>query len=328
MKFELKHGGGGQATFEVIKLIKEKLPSAQLEPLDDAALLQLSGSFAFTTDSFTVKPLFFRGGDIGKLAVAGTVNDLVSMGAEPLFLSLAFIVEEGFKMEEFGYILDSIEETCRSSGVKVVTGDTKVVEKGSGDGIFINTSGIGRVLLDPPPSPERLAVGDRILITGPVGDHGACVMIQRNFPDFATELQSDCRPLWPAMKQVLGPEIKFMRDPSRGGLAAVLNEMVHGRDFAAVVEEEHIPIRDEVKGICEILGLDPLSLACEGQMLLVVERGEEKEVLGRLRSAGFPSASVIGELIARPAGKVVLRTSLGSERLLMMPSGENLPRIC
>ncbi len=328
MKFELKHGGGGQATFDVIELIRKRLPSAQLDPLDDAALLQLNGNFAFTTDSFTVKPLFFRGGDIGKLAVAGTVNDLVSMGAEPLFLSLAFIVEEGFEMEEFVRILDSIERTCRLSGVKVVTGDTKVVEKGSGDGIFINTSGIGRVILDPPPLPERMSAGDKILITGPVGDHGACILIQRNFPDFATDLESDCRPLWPAMKQVLGPEIKFMRDPSRGGLAAVLNEMVSGRNFAAAVEEELIPIRDEVKGICEILGLDPLSLACEGQMVLVVEREGEEKVLERLRSAGFSSARTIGELTEEPAGKVVLRTSLGSERLLMMPSGENLPRIC
>lgn len=330
MKFELKHGGGGEASRKIVEKIKNYLDNEVLSQLDDAGIFNINGSIlAFTTDSFTVKPLFFRGGDIGKLAVTGTVNDLVSMGAQPLFLSLAFIIEEGFFFQDFDRILKSISKACEETGVSVITGDTKVVEKGGADGIFVNTSGVGRILIEPPPSLSRIAPGDLLIITGTIAEHGASILIERNFPQVKTSLKSDCAALWPGLKAIFSPAIKFMRDPSRGGLAAVVNEMVQNRNFGVLLEEEKIPLRDEVRALCEMLGIDPLSLASEGRMLLVVDGKKGEEILASLqKKPEFREAAIIGHITEENAGKVVLRTLLGSERLLLMPSGENLPRIC
>ncbi len=330
MKFELKHGGGGEASRKIVEKIKNYLDNEILSQLDDAGTFNINGAtLAFTTDSFTVKPLFFRGGDIGKLAVTGTVNDLVSMGAQPLFLSLAFIIEEGFSFQDFDWILQSVSRTCEKTGVSVITGDTKVVEKGGADGIFVNTSGVGRILIAPPPSLSRIEPGDLLIITGTIAEHGASILIERNFPEMESSLESDCAPLWPALKEIFSPAVKFMRDPSRGGLAAVVNEIVQGRNFGVLLEEEKIPLRDEVKALCEMLGIDPLSLASEGRMLLVVEAKKGEEILDTLlKKPEFQRAAIIGRVTEENAGKVVLRTPLGSERLLLMPSGENLPRIC
>jgi len=327
----LSHGGGGEETQKLIKdLFFTYFSNPILENMEDAAVLEFNSKLAFTTDSFTVSPIFFKGGDIGKLSVAGTVNDLAMMGAQPLYLSCSFIIEEGFELDLLEKIVRSMSEEIKKSGVKVVTGDTKVVPKGSADRIFINTAGIGRVVYDGI-SASNLEEGDIILVSGTVGDHGACIMAQREGIDMEGNLESDCATLWPVVKDIInsGIKIKTMRDPTRGGLSAVLNEWAESSKIGIEIYEDSIPVKDQVRGMCELLGLDPLSLANEGKFVLVVPEEEGEKVVEILRKNPLgKDAEIIGKVISEYKGKVIIKSSYGSKRILEPPSGELLPRIC
>ncbi|MEJ5338213.1 MAG: hydrogenase expression/formation protein HypE [Aquificaceae bacterium] len=331
-RIRLSEGGGGEESWRLIReLFLRYFENPVLSALEDSALLQLSSKVAFTTDAFTVKPLFFRGGDIGKLAVAGTVNDLAVMGAKPLYLSASFIIEEGFPYEDLQRIVESMAQTAKEAGVLIVAGDTKVVPSGQADGLFITTSGIGRVVYDGL-SCRSVKEGDAIILSGPIGDHGACVLAQREGFDFGENFGSDCQPLWDLVEHLLrsGVEVHAMRDPTRGGLSAVLHEWANASGVSFLVQEDSIPVRQEVLGICEFLGLEPYHLACEGRIVVAV-RGEDAErALEVLREhPKGREASLIGYAV-RPEGRpsVFLRTSYGTRRFLEPPAGELLPRIC
>ncbi len=330
-KVLLSHGSGGVETQELIKEIFLKhFSNPVLNELEDAAILSLSSKVAFTTDSFTVSPPFFRGGDIGKLAVAGTVNDLSVMGAKPRYISVSFLIEEGFDLQDLERIVVSMAEEAERSGVTVVTGDTKVVPRGQVDGIFINTSGIGEVVRDGLSS-RNLREGDLILISGTVGDHGACILTEREGMEFDTGIESDCRSLWDMIEKVLmsGAEVHAMRDPTRGGLAAVLNEWAERSRVEIEVEEEAIPVRETVQGLCELLGLEPTHLANEGIVVLSVAPKDAERVLETLRAHPFGrEAQIIGRVVGKGRARVVLRKPYGVKRLMEAPSGELLPRIC
>ena len=326
----LSHGGGGEETQKLIKeLFIKHFSNPLLERLEDSATLEVSGKVAFTTDGFTVSPIFFPGGDIGKLAVAGTVNDLTAVGAKPLYLSVSFIIEEGLSFDELERVVRSMTQTAKRVGVQIVTGDTKVVPRGAGDKLFITTSGIGQILKEGI-SAYNLQESDQIIVTGTVGDHGACIFAQREGLDFEG-LVSDCAPLWELIEPLLkeGVEIHAMRDPTRGGLSAVLNEWAQSSNVAIYVEEEKIPIKETVLGLCEFLGIDPYSLASEGRMVIAVPPQEVERTLNLLRKHPLgKDATVIGEVKEAPKGRVVLKTPYGVERFLEPPSGEILPRIC
>ena len=327
----LSHGSGGEETQKLIKgLFLKHLGNKILNRLEDAALIKVNPEIAFTTDSFTVSPPFFRGGDIGKLAVAGTVNDLSVMGARPLYLSVGFIIEEGFELESLEKIVKSIGEEASKTGVKVVAGDTKVVPKGQVDRIFINTSGIGEVVRKEL-SAHNLRPGDVIIVSGTVGDHGACILAEREGMEFELPIESDCRSLWELVEKVLqtGAEVHAMRDPTRGGLAAVLNEWAEQSDVEIEVEEERIPVKESVLGLCELLGLEPFHLANEGIVVLAVAPEHTELILGTLKSHPYgKDARVIGRVTEKGKARVVIKTPYGAKRLMEAPSGELLPRIC
>ena len=331
-KVLLAHGGGGQQTWKLIKdVFLKHLGNEHLLPMEDAAVISTEGRVALTTDGFTVKPLFFKGGDIGKLAVAGTVNDLAVMGAKPLFMTVGFIVEEGFPLEDLERIVLSMSRTAQEVGVKVVAGDTKVVPSGQADGVFITASGLGKVIYEGL-SAGNVKPGDAILVSGSVGDHGACILMEREGLEFETDLKSDCAPLWSLIERLLeaGIEIHAMRDPTRGGLSAVLYEWATSSQVSFLVEETAIPVREEVHGICEFLGLESYHLACEGRVVIALPEREAQKALDILRSHPLgEGASLIGYATEPESSpKVVLRTEIGTERILEPPSGELLPRIC
>ncbi|WP_457644377.1 hydrogenase expression/formation protein HypE [Persephonella sp.] len=327
----LSHGGGGEETQKLIKdLFFRYFSNPVLEKMEDAAVLELNSKLAFTTDSFTVSPIFFKGGNIGKLAVAGTVNDLAMIGAKPLYLSCSFIIEEGLPFDQLEEIVSSMAEEMKKSGVKIVTGDTKVVPRGSADKIFINTTGIGQVIYEGI-SASNIDAGDVILVSGTIGDHGACIMAQREGIEMEGELASDCATLWPIVKDLIDSKItiKAMRDPTRGGLSAVLNEWAEASDIGIEIEEDAIPVKNEVQGMCELLGLDPLTLANEGKLILSVPERDAEKALEILRSNSLgKDAQIIGRAIPDYKGRVVMKTSYGSKRILEPPAGELLPRIC
>lgn len=328
----LSHGSGGRLTRGLIRdILLEELGNEFLEPLTDAAILPFQASrLAFTTDSYVVKPLFFPGGDIGRLSVFGTVNDLSVMGARPLYLSLGLVVEEGLPVEDLKRLIHSIRCASQEAGVKVVTGDTKVVEKGKGDGLYINTSGIGLLYEGFELSTERIEEGDVVILSGTIGDHGAAVMSKREGIDFDTGIDSDCAPLNHLIESLLPLKgsIRFMRDPTRGGLAGVLNEIAED-GIEIEIREGDIPVKDEVRGFCEILGIDPLYMACEGRVVVVSSVEVVGEVLERLRSNPLGKGAVaIGVVTGKGEGGVYLRTLYGTRRLLQMPVEYNLPRIC
>lgn len=283
----LAHGSGGKLTRDLVRevLLKE-LGNPFLNPLTDSAVLPPTGlRIAFTTDSYVVKPIFFPGGDIGKPSIFGTVNGLSVMGAMPLYLSLGLIIEEGFLFEDLERVVSSIRGASIEAGVKVVTGDTKVMEKGEGDGIFINTSGIGIIKDGVELSAERIEVGDRIIVSGSVGDHGAALMSRREGLSFEGSIESDCSPVNRLVQEVLTTAkdgIKFMRDPTRGGLAGVLNEVAE-KGFEILVREDDIPIREEVRGFCEILGIDPFHMVCEGRVVVICARDVAEDILRVLK---------------------------------------------
>lgn len=329
----LGHGSGGRLTSELIRdLFLPAFDSAPLARLDDQAIVSVNGSrLAFTTDSFVVKPLFFPGGDIGSLAVHGTVNDLAMGGAQPLFLSAAFIIEEGFSMQELRRIVASFRDAAREAGIEVVTGDTKVVERGSGDGLFLNISGIGLVPPGLSLSANQARPGDRVLLSGPIGDHGMAIMAQREGLEFESTIRSDSAALHGLVAEMLKAtsEIRCMRDPTRGGLASALNEIAGQSQIGIELEESAIPVREEVRGACEILGLDPMYVANEGKLIAIVAAGAEHDVLQAMCAHPLGrEAHAIGTVRREHPGLVTMRTLLGTTRVVDMLAGDQLPRIC
>ncbi|MGE4046701.1 MAG: hydrogenase expression/formation protein HypE [Acetobacteraceae bacterium] len=330
-RIELAHGGGGRMTQWLIREIFH--PAFGTSPDDfvhDGAVLDVGiGRFAFSTDSYVVRPIFFPGGDIGSLAINGTVNDLAMCGAEPLYLGVGFVLEEGFALAELRRIVASMREAADAAGIRIVTGDTKVVERGKGDGVYLNTSGVGRVLSTQPISPLRVQQGDAVIVSGDIGRHGIAVMAAREGFEFETPITSDCAPLAAEVRALIdaGIDLHCLRDLTRGGLATGLIEIAQAARSCICLSEAAIPVAEPVRGACEILGFDPLYVANEGRFAAVVPRNDATRTLDILRSFN-PSAAMIGAVGDGAAnGGVVLRT-LGGTRPLDLPSGEQLPRIC
>jgi len=327
----LAHGSGGSQMHRLIKdLFIKNLDNRFLNKLGDAAFINpAAGRLAYTTDSFVVKPLFFPGGDIGKLSVCGTVNDLSVSGAMPRYLSCGMIVEDGFSYAELEKITISIRDACRSAGVAITTGDFKVVEKGAVDGIFINTSGIGEVFLNSEISMSRIKPGDKIIISGTIGDHAASILLAREDLKFKTRIKSDCGPLNKLVSSIICRDIKFMRDPTRGGLATTLNEISTASGYNIAVEEFEIPVKKSVKALCEILGFDPLYMANEGKLIAIVSKNSAGNILSKMKKhITGKDARIIGEVRKEKGKRVYLETRSGGARILDMITGEQLPRIC
>lgn len=331
-KILLSHGGGGEETQSLIKnLFFKYFGNDILLRMEDAAVLTMkSEKIAFTTDSFTVSPLFFKGGNIGKLAIAGTVNDLSMMGARPKYLTCAFMIEEGFEYEKLEEIVISMRDEMAKSGVKIVAGDTKVVPKGGVDGVFINTAGVGEVLKEGI-SAHALRQGDAIIVTNEVGNHGACILAMREELELQSDLKTDCASLWKSVEALIDADIEIhaLRDATRGGVSAVLNEWAQTSNVGIHVREADIPVANEVKGMCELLGFEPYEFANEGTMLIALPQSEVAKALEVLKRFEETSKSaLIGDVDDRFEGRVVLQTPWDSERFLEPPKGELLPRIC
>jgi hydrogenase expression/formation protein HypE len=335
----LGHGGGGLLTAELIqRVFVPGFDNVVLAALEDQATVSLAGNnghkgtrIAFTTDAFVVRPLFFPGGDIGRLAVHGTVNDLAVGGARPLFLSAAFILEEGLPLTDLQRIVASMRQACDQAGVALVTGDTKVVDRGKGDGVFITTSGIGLVPEGRELSIHNARPGDRILLSGTIGDHGIAIMSVREGLEFETVLQSDCASLAGLTQTLLEvcPRIRCMRDPTRGGLSSALHELATGSRVGVKIDESSIPVREEVRGACEMLGFDPLYVANEGKLIAVVPAEEAEGALAAMHAHPLgKNAACIGQVVAEHPGMVILRSLVGGERVVTLLTGEQLPRIC
>ncbi len=344
----LAHGSGGKAMHELVEgLFLEYLGNPLLDKLEDQAVFEISDAdgrdrlgstrLAFTTDSYVVDPIFFPGGDIGKLAVHGTVNDLAMSGARPLYLSVGFILEEGLPIDDLKRILASMRDAASDAGVQIVTGDTKVVQKGSADRVFINTSGIGIIESPVRLSASRAAVGDKVIVSGSIGDHGTTIMITRGELELETDIESDSAPLNHLVSEMLQEaaqlgsveSIHTLRDPTRGGVATTLNEISLASEVHIRILEEKIPVRDEVHGACEILGLDPLYVANEGKLIAIVAGGIADSLVARMRENPISrQACVIGEVLAEPEGIVSMVTGFGGTRIVDMLAGEQLPRIC
>lgn len=329
----LGHGSGGRLSADLLREVF--LPAFQspiLHQLNDQAVVSVEGvRLAFTTDSFVVNPLFFPGGDIGSLAVYGTVNDLAMGGATPLFLSAGFIIEEGLPVETLRRVASSLGEAAERAGVQLVTGDTKVVEKGKGDGLFINTSGIGLVPEGVDIAAGRARPGDSILLSGTLGDHGIAILSQREGIEFETPIKSDAAPLHTLVAEMLRVThaIRCLRDPTRGGLSSTLNEIAAQSHAGMVIEESALPIKEEVKGACELLGLDPLYVANEGKLVAIVDPAVADELVTAMRAHPLgKDACVIGKVVEAHPGVVAMRTYLGTSRIVDMLSGDQLPRIC
>ncbi|MEM1434571.1 MAG: hydrogenase expression/formation protein HypE [Pseudomonadota bacterium] len=336
-RVELNHGAGGRATTDLIDgLFRPAFSNPLLDQGDDAAVFSLEqnggGRLAMTTDSFVISPLFFPGGNIGSLAVHGTVNDLAMGGAEPLYLTCGFIIEEGFPLKDLEQVVTAMAAAAREAGVLICTGDTKVVERGKGDGLFINTTGIGQVRPEVDLRAGRVAPGQRILVSGTIGDHGTAILSLRNGLEFETVLESDSAALnglVAALLDAVGPKVVMLRDPTRGGVAATLNEIASASRLGMALEEAALPIRPEVQGACELLGLDALNVANEGKLLAIVDADAAESALAALRSHPLGAdAALIGEVCEDPLGLVRLRTTIGGERVVDWIQGEQLPRIC
>jgi len=328
----LAHGSGGKLAHDLVqKMFVDVLGNPILAKLDDAAVFTASGRLAFTTDSYVVTPIFFPGGDIGKLAVCGTVNDLAMSGARPLYLSLSFIIEEGFSQKDLEEIVNSVKEATDEAGVTIVTGDTKVVDQGSVDKLYINTAGVGAVAPGLNISGSNAQPGDEVLLSGPIGDHGIAVMSKREGFSFSTKLESDCAPLNDMVADMLAASsnIHCLRDPTRGGLATTLNELAKQSEIKIIIEEERLPVRDEVLAACEMLGFDPLYVANEGKLVAVVAAPDAERVLNTMRKTRYGKEAVIlGEVVEGDSGRVVMKTHLGATRIVDMLVGDLLPRIC
>ena len=328
----LTHGSGGKTAHRLIEeVFLAAFDNPMLAAMEDSATAEFSGRLAFTTDGFVVHPLFFPGGDIGKLAVCGTVNDLSMSGAEPLYLSLGLIIEEGLPLADLRRVVDSIAATSKEAGVSIVTGDTKVVHRGKADGLFITTAGVGRVRDGTDISSSSARPGDKILINGSIGDHGIAVVSQREGLSFGGDVRTDCAPLGDLVATMLEvcPSIRCLRDPTRGGVATTLNEIAQ-RSAAGIRLEEHaIPLKPVVAGACEMLGFDPLYVANEGKVIAVVPADAADDVLDAMRGQTYgEDAAIIGEVTEADPGRVTLRTRLGTTRIVEMLTGDLLPRIC
>ncbi len=329
----LGHGSGGKLSADLLRhIFLPAFGNATLLRLDDQAIVGINGSrLAFTTDSFVVKPLFFPGGDIGSLAVYGTVNDLAMGGASPLFLSVAFILEEGLPLETLRRVVDSCRQAAANAGVEIVTGDTKVVEKGCCDGMFINTSGIGLVPEGVRLSADRARPGDRVLLSGPIGEHGIAILAQREGLGFDSPVESDSAPLHSLVAGMLAeaPALRCLRDPTRGGLSSACNEIAAQAHVGMLLEEPAIPMCEAVRGACELLGLDPLYVANEGKLVAVVDGGAADRLLEQMRKHPLGrQARIIGQVTGEHPGRVLMRTGLGTTRIVDMLAGDQLPRIC
>jgi len=328
----LAHGSGGKLSHELVqKKFLPYLANPALNKLDDSAVFEASGRLALTTDSYVVNPIFFPGGDIGKLAVCGTVNDLAMNGAKPLYLSLSAIIEEGFSVRELELIVQSIKKAAEEAEVSIIAGDTKVVNRGQADNLFITTSGVGMIPPGVDISGANAKPGDKVLLSGTIGDHGIAIMSQREGLKFGMTLESDCAPLNKLVSQMVAASsrIHCMRDPTRGGLATTLNELAQQSKVGIVVEEAKIPVKEEVKAACELLGLDPIYVANEGKLVAIADPADADKILARMRRNRYGrDAAIIGEVTAEHPGKVVMKTKLGPSRIVDMLSGELLPRIC
>ncbi len=328
----LAHGSGGKLSHELVnKIIVDVIGNPILTRMDDSAVIDLPGKTAFTTDSYVVSPIFFPGGDIGRLAICGTVNDLATAGATPVYLSLSFIIEEGLLLSEFEQILRSIKETAEEAGVLIVTGDTKVVNKNSADKLFINTSGLGKIPDGLNISGHNARIRDKIILSGTIGDHGIAIMSKREGLQFEASVISDCAPLNHLVAQILqgSPNVHCLRDPTRGGLATTLNEIAQQSSVGIEIEEATIPVDRTVRGACEMLGLDPLYIANEGKMVIIVAPEDAPAVLDGIRMNCYGRQSAfIGEVVAWHPGRVAMKTNLGASRFVDVPMGELLPRIC
>lgn len=330
----MAHGGGGKLTSELIsKIFKPSFNNAMLSKEHDGAVLEIGGQrLAFSTDSFVVSPHFFPGGDIGKLAVFGTANDLAMCGARPLFLSCGFILEEGFATESLARIAHSMQAAAREVGLTIVTGDTKVVERGSGDGVYINTAGIGVVEAKTPIEPCSIQEGDVILLSGDVGRHGMSILSHREGLSFESELKSDCASLWASVESLLraGIDVRCLRDLTRGGFATGLIELAESSALEFLIDEKLVEVTNEVRGACEILGLDPFYVANEGRFVAIVPPSQVEEAIAALRRVeASRGAAVVGRVSQKQTrGRVVLKSQFGSSRYLDKLSGEQLPRIC
>jgi hydrogenase expression/formation protein HypE len=331
-KILLAHGSGGKLAHELVaKSFVRALANPLLAKLDDSAVFDLSGRLAFTTDSYVVSPIFFPGGDIGKLAVCGTVNDLAMCGAKPLYLSLSFIIEEGFSLSELEQVVTSVQRAAGEAGVEIITGDTKVVPKGSADKLFINTAGVGIIAQGIDISGSNARPGDKVILSGTIGDHGIAVISQREGLSFSTKLKSDCAPLGDLVAEMLNasPNIHCLRDPTRGGLATSLNELAKQSEVSIRIEEEKIPVREEVLAACEMLGFDPLYVANEGKLVAIVQPEDADKVVKAMRKNKYgKNTTIIGEVGAEHPGRVVMKTVLGASRIVDMLVGDLLPRIC
>ena len=328
-KILMAHGAGGKLSAQLLQeIILPAFDNEILNELHDGAKI---GRLAMTTDSYVVRPIFFRGGDIGKLSICGTVNDLAVTGAEPKYISVGVILEEGFDFDDLKRIVQSMAAAAREAGVKIVTGDTKVVGRGQADGIFINTAGIGELIDGVDISARQVRAGMKVLISGTIGDHATAILAGRHGLELPEGVQSDCAPLNKMIHEMLTaePRIAMLRDATRGGIAAVLNEIAQAANVGILLDEEKIPVREEVRGVCDILGFDALELANEGKIIAVVPEGSADKILSVMKKNIYGSnAALIGEVVSNAAGKVGLKTPLGSVRIVDMPAGELVPRIC
>jgi len=329
----LAHGSGGTMMKELVEeLFVAEFGDDVLRRMDDAAALPFPGGrLAFSTDTYVVHPLFFPGGDIGRLAVCGTVNDVATSGATPLYLSVGFVLEEGLPVEDLRRIVTSMREAAEEAGVRIVTGDTKVVERGHGDGVYVNTAGVGVLPEGLDLSGSRCRPGDAVLLSGTLGDHGIAVVSTREGLSFSTDIRTDAAPLGALVAAVLeaAPGIRCFRDPTRGGLSSTLNELALASGVSITVDERDIPVREQVRGACEMLGYDVLQVANEGKMVAVVPAEQAEAALKAMRSAPYGAdAAIIGTVAEAPAGKAYVRTAFGATRVMDMLVGEQLPRIC
>ncbi len=332
-RITLGHGSGGLLTHKLLEAgVFDLLDNEYLQARHDGAMLQLDGPTAFTTDSFVISPIFFPGGNIGELAINGTVNDLAMCGAIPKYISLGLILEEGLMMEELWQVLVSISSACKRAGVLVVTGDTKVVERGKGDKIFINTTGIGSMHPQAKIGVENIKAGDKIILSGQMATHGMAIMSVREGLEFETTIQSDTAPLNHLVKRLLdkfGTKVHLFRDPTRGGVATVLNEIAQQAKMGVDLWQEKLPIDEQVASACEILGLDPLYVANEGLFLCIAEADAAEAMVEEMKQDEFgQNAAIIGEISEQHPKQVVLQSGIGGKRIVNMPAGEQLPRIC
>lgn len=328
-KILMAHGAGGKLSAQLLnEVILPAFDNEILHELHDGAKI---GKLAMTTDSYVVRPIFFRGGDIGKLSICGTVNDLAVTGAVPKYISVGVILEEGFNFDALKKIVGSMAVAAHEAGVKIVTGDTKVVGRGQADGIFINTAGVGELIDGVDISAKKICAGMKVLVSGTIGDHATAILAGRHGLELPETVKSDCAPLNGLIREMLAvePKISMLRDATRGGLAAVLNEIAQAANVGILLDEKKIPVREEVRGVCDILGFDALELANEGKIVAVVPADSSEKILSVMRKNIYGrDAAQIGEVVANSAGKVGLRTAIGGVRIVDMPAGELVPRIC